>query len=215
MDPCTRHRESGLKPASGCAAGWAAWFEGVAVAAASWATYALFHNPMGLIFACGCTWSFRGGWKQCNVHFLGLRSPRCPWCVSPRDTPNWTWTTGETCTIAVMVASWLLTMLAVSPQSQDRDQATYSVLDSSISTSEEIKETPTPWCRAGVRSSKRCVFLRCIMPLLAFLLHHSIVGLAFAIGTGYPYFYFLTLPNTQPPSLPLPPFINASAVISP
>ena len=178
----------------------------------SWATYALFHNPMcGLIFACGCTFTFRGGWKQCNVHFLGLRSPRCPWCVSPRDTPQWTWTTGEACTIIVMISSWVFATFAISRRIHHHEpgRATYSTL---VNSSEKNQPQDSALlCRVQTRSSKHAVCIRRVAPFLAFLLHHSIVGLAFAIGTGYPYYFFLQLPNTQLPSLPLPPFINASA----
>ena len=211
------------------------------VAGASWATYTLFHNPMcGLIFACGCTWSFRGGWKQCNVHYLGFgSSPRCPWCVSPRDTPKWTWTTGGAFTIAVMIMSWMLATFAISRPAHDHDHGhschhhdnnnnindhshghgTYSALDSSVSPSAEKQPLtnngpPLP-CSVHTRSSKRAVCLRRIVPFFAFFWHHAIVGLAFAIGTGYPYYFFFHLPNTQPPSWPLPPFINASALAIP
>ena len=202
----------------GACAAWVTWLEGACVAGASWATYSLFHNPMcGLIFACGCTWSFRGGWSRCNVHWVGMRSPRCPWCVSPRDTPNWTWTTGEACTIAVMVASWLLATFATTNRSQEYDEnGEYDAVTSEISPISCVQEETKPWpsvfalSHVQRRFSKRAMCCRWVVPLLAFLVHHSIVGLAFALGTGYPYYYFFTLPNTQPSSLPLPPFINAT-----
>eukprot|EP00730_Choanoeca_flexa_P013980 TRINITY_DN5936_c0_g2_i1.p1 TRINITY_DN5936_c0_g2~~TRINITY_DN5936_c0_g2_i1.p1 ORF type:complete len:172 (+),score=15.01 TRINITY_DN5936_c0_g2_i1:274-789(+) len=42
-----------------------------------------FHNQMcNLIFRCGCTWEWAGGWKNCNVH--NKTGPRCPWCDARR-----------------------------------------------------------------------------------------------------------------------------------
>lgn len=183
----------------------------------SWAAYKLFHNPMcGLIFSCGCTWSFLGGWKNCNVHFAGLRSPRCPWCVSPRDTPSWTWTTGEACTVSVMLFSWIL---AVSAFCRSSDDHNYSILaERKDDETEMIQRTsckhsnPNLSCCVPLKApfKKKLVFVRLMVPLFAFVVHHSLVGLAFALGTGYPYYYFFTFPNTQLPSLPLPPYLNVS-----
>jgi hypothetical protein len=37
------------------------------------------HNPYcGLLFRCGCTWPWAGGWAGCNFH--NPAGPRCPWC---------------------------------------------------------------------------------------------------------------------------------------
>lgn len=56
----------------------------------------VFHNPLcstyeqpsrvthsqdsaDLLFKCGCTWNWAGGWDDCNVH--NVTGPRCPWYV--------------------------------------------------------------------------------------------------------------------------------------
>jgi hypothetical protein len=42
----------------------------------------VFHNPYcNLLFRCGCTWNWSGGWEKCNFH--NLTGPKCPWCSAP------------------------------------------------------------------------------------------------------------------------------------
>ena len=86
--------------------------EGSIVTASSLLFNAVFHNPMcGLVFNCGCSfnpWLGGTGWNLCNVHNPNPNSPRCPWCISPRDTPNWTWVTSSTCVVVLMVAAWFV-----------------------------------------------------------------------------------------------------------
>uniref|UniRef100_A0A7S3LV12 Uncharacterized protein n=1 Tax=Palpitomonas bilix TaxID=652834 RepID=A0A7S3LV12_9EUKA len=41
----------------------------------------LFENVYcDILFCCGCTWDWDGGWDHCNVHVPGL--PHCPWCAA-------------------------------------------------------------------------------------------------------------------------------------
>ena len=62
---------------------------------------------------------------------------------------------------------------------------------------------PRAWKHAGWAR-------RLLAPVAAFLLHHALVGLAFALATGYPYWLFFTFPDTQPRSPPPPTYINAT-----
>ena len=46
------------------------------------------HNPYcGLIFRCGCTWQWAGGWANCNVH--NPAGPKCPWCNVRNTSLDW------------------------------------------------------------------------------------------------------------------------------
>lgn len=49
----------------------------------------IIHNKFcNWIFRCNCTWTWAGGWKDCNVHnTTGL--PKCPWCTA-RSNVSWT-----------------------------------------------------------------------------------------------------------------------------
>lgn len=48
----------------------------------------LIHNQFcNVLFRCGCTWDWNGGWVRCNVH--NMNGPKCPWCVS-REYLSWT-----------------------------------------------------------------------------------------------------------------------------
>lgn len=68
-------------PCKGCSAGKVAaaalqaGVAGVGCQVFEWAC----HNPYcGLLFRCGCTWPWSGGWGNCNVH--NPTGPKCPWC---------------------------------------------------------------------------------------------------------------------------------------
>ena len=83
--------------------------EAGAVTVASWGFNEIFHNPWcGALFRCGCTWSWAGGWTKCNVHNPAPNSPRCPWCLSARDTPATTWSTSSAFVVVLMVLGWML-----------------------------------------------------------------------------------------------------------
>jgi hypothetical protein len=48
----------------------------------------LIHNKFcNFLFKCSCTWEWKGGWKDCNVH--SKVGPKCPWC-SARSNISWT-----------------------------------------------------------------------------------------------------------------------------
>ena len=39
----------------------------------------VWHNPYcAVLFRCGCTFPWAGGWAKCNVHHAD--GPKCPWC---------------------------------------------------------------------------------------------------------------------------------------
>ena len=83
--------------------------EAGAVTVASWGFNEIFHNPWcGALFRCGCTFSWAGGWTKCNVHNPAPDSPRCPWCLSARDTPATTWSTSSAFVVVLMVLGWML-----------------------------------------------------------------------------------------------------------
>ena len=156
--------------------------EGGVVTASSFLFYEVFHNPMcGIVFRCGCQfnpWLGGSGWLLCNVHNPSLDSIRCPWCLSPRDTPMWTWTTSRTCIVILMVMSWLF-----------------------IGWRLERKQS---W---KLVKRESCRIRRRLAPILWFLVHHAFSGLIFALATGYPYWFFITFPNHQQHSAPLNPVL--------
>ena len=49
----------------------------------------IIHNKFcNFLFKCNCTWTWAGGWNDCNVHNTsGL--PKCPWCTA-RSNVSWT-----------------------------------------------------------------------------------------------------------------------------
>lgn len=64
----------------------------------------IIHNKFcNFLFKCGCTWSWAGGWKDCNVH--NLEGPRCPWCLS---RSNISWTTDYLLTALMIVTYFYL-----------------------------------------------------------------------------------------------------------
>jgi hypothetical protein len=50
-------------------------------------------------------------------------------------------------------------------------------------------------------------FRRRVAPAVWFLIHHALSGLVFALATGYPYWFFVTFPNSQRHSAPLDPIL--------
>jgi hypothetical protein len=61
--------------------------EFAAAAAACLAFERIIHNPFcNWLFKCGCTWTWEGGWKDCNVH--NETGPKCPWCMA-RASVEW------------------------------------------------------------------------------------------------------------------------------
>lgn len=259
--------------------------EAGAVIVGSWGFYSVFHNPMcGVVFQCGCTWNWAGGWAKCNVH--NPTGPRCPWCVAPRDYTVWAWTASDGLCIFLMIISWFVVAFAVSWVSSSRKQRqSYhlvhdselerSTLPSELDTSSiasswsrdhkslqhgdwnfesgsavaggrgssfidvecednGTERTPsttpqaidegnndpqninckTACCRGELqvkaRSSACAVWGRRAAPFITFLAHQSLVGLAFTLATGYPYWFWYTFAYTQPATPPLPPVRNVT-----
>jgi hypothetical protein len=74
--------------------------------------YAL-HNPYcALLFRCGCTYEWAGGWTACNVHHpavteLGENPARCPWCaVMEGDLRPLALLISQQATVLVMLAAY-------------------------------------------------------------------------------------------------------------
>lgn len=156
--------------------------EGALVTGSSLLLYEIFHNPLcGLVFNCGCgfpIWLGGSGWLKCNVHNPDPNSPRCPWCISPRETPAWTWTTSKGFMVLLMVGTW-----------------------AAVGWHLHRKE------RWQLIERSHCRIRRRVAPVVWFVLHHLVVGLLFALATGYPYFLFFTLANTQRKTGPLSPVL--------
>ena len=172
--------------------------EGCSIVASSLLFFEVFHNPMcGLVFNCGCSfnpWLGGTGWQYCNVHNPNLSSPRCPWCISPRDTPSWTWATGKTFVVIGMVGAWLLVGWYIKKM-----KTKIASSSSSINTSSESYLI--------LHERKACHIRRRIAPICWFVFHHVVSGLIFALATGYPYFLFFTFANHQRKSAPLAPVL--------
>jgi hypothetical protein len=66
----------------------------------------IIHNPFcNFLFKCGCTWTWKGGWIDCNYHNTqGL--PKCPWCCVRQ---NFAWTT-TTLLIVMMIISYFVSL---------------------------------------------------------------------------------------------------------
>jgi hypothetical protein len=63
----------------------------------------IIHNKFcDFLFKCNCTWTWAGGWDNCNVwNNQGL--PRCPWCTA---RANVSWTT-DSLLFALMLTTYL------------------------------------------------------------------------------------------------------------
>ena len=49
----------------------------------------IIHNTYcDFIYDCHCTWTWAGGWQDCNVHNKEGK-PKCPWCLA-RQAVEWT-----------------------------------------------------------------------------------------------------------------------------
>merc|ERR1712146_167244 len=59
----------------------------------------------GVVFRCGCTWPWAGGWKYCNVHNPDPNSPRCPWCIAGSAT---SWSVSDRFVISLMMLAYAL-----------------------------------------------------------------------------------------------------------
>lgn len=153
---------------------WA--LEAVVVLVVDYAFLWVFHNPYcGLLFRCGCTWNWAGGWTKCNVH--NPTGPRCPWCDAG---PKSLWTVEDRTVLALMFVGW----------------ATVAVIGA-----RKVAAAPEA-SKAKLR--RRWGVIRAVTPAIVFLLHGLIAGVAFIWGTGYPYFLWMTFEDTQAPSSPIP-----------
>jgi len=62
----------------------------------------IIHNKFcDFLFKCNCTWTWAGGWDDCNV-WNQVGAPRCPWCTA---RANVSWTT-DYLLFALMVISY-------------------------------------------------------------------------------------------------------------
>ena len=65
----------------------------------------VFHNPYcGMLFGCGCTYNWLGGWDGCNVH--NRHGPQCPWCSIPWKWPSLALFASDRFVIALSVLVW-------------------------------------------------------------------------------------------------------------
>ena len=54
-----------------------------------WFFERIIHNSYcDFIYDCHCTWTWAGGWDDCNVHNTEGK-PKCPWCLA-RESVEWT-----------------------------------------------------------------------------------------------------------------------------
>ena len=85
------------------------------VSAGCWVFDRAVHNPYcALLFRCGCTFEWAGGWLACNVHQPavdqdGQRNPaRCPWCaVMEGDLKPLAVLITHSATVLVMISAYI------------------------------------------------------------------------------------------------------------
>lgn len=60
----------------------------VAVTFCFWFEQIVHNKFCDFLFKCNCTWTWAGGWDDCNV-WNQVGAPRCPWCTA-RANVSWT-----------------------------------------------------------------------------------------------------------------------------
>lgn len=129
----------------------------------------VFHNPMcDLMFNCGCTWNWDGGWDECNIH--NDTGPHCPWCNAK---PSTAWTT-QWGVMAMMLFSYYLvaywrTWKNLIFKGTNDERKFNCIIDLSIVN----------------------ILSRMVVPVLAFIISSILVGFGFYLSTDdYPSFLF-------------------------
>jgi hypothetical protein len=143
--------------------------------------YALHNQYCALIFQCGCTWPWAGGSSHCNIHNT-VGGPKCPWCMASPETVFWT---RDTTTVALMFLGYAVTAYLHQRQATlNGEKALFHLLPDSAS-------SPTLDPSLAVRRSRCCAnkWWAVAVPILVFVVFDFLTGLAFFLGTDYPYFF--------------------------
>ena len=164
----------------------------------------VFHNPVcDLMFRCGCTWNWAGGWDACNVHNPPGDGPHCPWCEARKNSA---WTT-TWLVRGVAVASYYFLAFGLGRSRARRAAAVEAspLLGLRCDSSEAIEVQTAPMTRRGSSASGggsdgsavsrrgKEVAARLLLPPLAWFVACVLVGLAFfAANPDYPWFLFYT-----------------------
>ena len=75
----------------------------------------IIHNKFcNFIFRCNCTWTWAGGWDDCNVHNT-VGAPKCPWCTA---RANVSWTTDSLLFVLMALTFVLCLYRRAKPQSR-------------------------------------------------------------------------------------------------
>lgn len=145
----------------------------------------IFHNPFcGVIFRCGCTWPWAGGWSNCNVH--NASGPKCPWCNVRNTSLAWlAWAITTETTVALMVAAYAAVWLAQLRPVRRRSLETVAVMAASGTLQQPSRSLRPWWPSLRVRAA------RAAAAIAAFLLAGFALGLAFYRGTDYPCFLWI------------------------
>jgi len=153
-----------------------------------------------LIFKCGCTWNWAGGWDQCNVHDEDLPwSLRCPFCSAPHYGKLAVWLT--------KYYLWsLLTFLGLCllDVPYHKKLAQYESLIFSDQSSSDVQVDEENFLESKGEEESKDLFphweewwklrllafvIRLLIVCSLYPVYGAITGLGFKLYTGYPVFF--------------------------
>eukprot|EP01095_Lingulamoeba_sp_RSL-Kostka_P017790 TRINITY_DN9476_c0_g2_i2.p1 TRINITY_DN9476_c0_g2~~TRINITY_DN9476_c0_g2_i2.p1 ORF type:complete len:209 (+),score=28.65 TRINITY_DN9476_c0_g2_i2:57-683(+) len=147
----------------------------------------VFENPIcDILFKCGCTWNWEGGWDECNVHNTE-GEPKCPWCNS-QGFIQVLLTKYYLLTYITMGIIWFIVMLLLYKKYIiKRNVYIRDVLPSNYS-KERIKQNTTrrDLCKIIIYTTITSL----VCGLFSYFIYAFLDGLAWKLITGYPYFIF-------------------------
>ena len=168
----------------------------------------------GFIFQCGCTFGATqtAGWIHCNIH--NTTGPKCPWCNAkpgvvwlidtrsvvyyylilsyPRNVPH------LSCVQCVQDVLMFAAYLLVAWRQWKRIDGQHAVMDASAVGNLLVNHSRSIDAEAMVEDGQRrerfydvkAIAKRMWIPLAVFTVYDIALGLAFYVGTSYPYFMF-------------------------
>eukprot|EP01094_Clydonella_sp_ATCC50884_P001578 TRINITY_DN11192_c0_g1_i1.p1 TRINITY_DN11192_c0_g1~~TRINITY_DN11192_c0_g1_i1.p1 ORF type:complete len:197 (-),score=40.08 TRINITY_DN11192_c0_g1_i1:102-692(-) len=148
----------------------------------------VFHNPWcNIMFACGCTWNWDGGWDECNVHDV-TNKYRCPLCMANK----WTAWTTTWLVLALMVLTYYVVLLSAYRKERRLKRKRTERLDVEEGGDEVINGHEVQG-RSALISAVTFIVVRLtslFVCLASFFFFFTGVSFFFFLFNDYPHFFF-------------------------